>query len=126
MEKLTPEQVVQKLGSLSVMELISLTRELEQLWGIKAAPPVVKPALKTEPDVPVSVQTEFNVTLMPTPLDKKMSVIKGIREFLTLGLKESKDLVESAPKVIREAVSKDEADELKRRLELIGAVVEVK
>lgn len=126
MEKLTPEQVVEKLGSMSVMQLLDLTRELEQKWGIKAAPPVGLPCPSVLPSIPESGPSEFSVWLMPAPLDKKMTTIKAIREFLTLGLKEAKELVESAPKVIMEAVPKEEAEEFKNKLTAIGILAEVK
>ena len=122
---ITAEDVVQKLGNMSIMELISLTKELEQLWGLKALPPVVafqKP-ISTTPSVE---QTEFNVVLASFDAANKMAIIKVVREIAGLGLKESKELVEAAPKMIKEGVSKEEAEDLKSKLTAAGAVVEVK
>jgi large subunit ribosomal protein L7/L12 len=125
MEKLTAEEVVAKLGSLTVLEMIALTRELEEKWGVKAAPaPVAQPTRVDTKEL--VVQTEFTVSLASVPADKKMSVIKAVRETLGLGLKESKELVESAPKVLKEGISKEESDDLNNKLTAAGAVVEVK
>lgn len=122
----TLEEVVDWLGNLSVMQIIGLTKELEQKWDVKAEPPpaVFQPGQQNhEPKVE---QTEFTVTLASVPADKKMSVIKLVRELTLLGLKESKELVEAAPKMIKEGVSKEEAETLKAKLVEAGAVVEVK
>jgi large subunit ribosomal protein L7/L12 len=124
MSEIKVEDVVAKLGSMTVMEMIALTKELEQKWDVKAAPPVVT-QVQPLPNK-VAEQTEFNVILASVPADKKMSVIKAVRELLTLGLKESKELVEAAPKTLKEAVSKEEAEEIKNKMTTAGAVVEVK
>lgn len=121
----TMDEVVQALGNMSVMQVIALTKELEQKWGVKAEPPTVQVQPRTN-EQPKDEQTEFNVVLASVPADKKMAVIKIVREVSLLGLKESKELVEAAPKTVKEGVSKAEADELKRKLEEAGAVVEVK
>ena len=127
MENITEEDVVKALGQLSVMELIALTRELEQKWGVKAEPPKMQLGTQeSQENSKVEVQTEFNVILASYPADKKMSIIKMIREVMTLGLKEAKDFVESAPKMIKEAVSADEAETIKAKLVEAGAVIEVK
>jgi len=126
MEKFTQEDVVAALGNLSVLELIALTKQLELQWGVKAEPQMVQaPSDRNGPD-PDGQQTEFNVILASVPVDKKMAVIKLVRELTLLGLKESKELVEAAPKMIKEAVSQADAEELKRRLTEAGAVVELK
>lgn len=125
MEKPTMEEIVQKLGNLTVLEIIALTKDLEAKWGVKAEPPTVEVQHNKQEDK-VAVQTEFNVFLASVPSDKKMPVIKAVRELLGLGLKESKELVEAAPKMIKEAASKEEADELKAKLTEAGAVIEVK
>lgn len=122
----TKEEVVQALGNLSVLEMIKLTRELEEKWGVKAEPPTVQLQQRPDNQQPQNEQTEFNVILASVPADKKMSVIKVVREVSLLGLKESKELVEAAPKMVKEGVSKADADELKRKLEEAGGVVEVK
>lgn len=124
MEKLKEEDLAQALGNLNPMELVALTKRLEVEWGVQAAPSVqtvVQP--KQEEQV---IQTEFTVTLLSVPADKKMNVIKTVREVMTLGLKESKDFVEAAPKLIKEGVSKEEADAIKNKLTEAGAVIEVK
>lgn len=125
MEKYTPEQVVQSLGNMTVLELIALTKELEQKWGVKAEPPKVQ-VTQQQPEVQKVAQTEFNVFLASVPADKKMNVIKAIREIMATGLKESKDFVEAAPKMVKEGVSAEEAETIKAKLIEAGAVVEVK
>lgn len=122
----TLEEVVDWLGNLSVMQIIGLTKELEQKWNVKAEPPPVVFQPGQQSNEPKVEQTEFTVTLASVPADKKMSVIKLVRELTLLGLKESKELVEAAPKMIKEGVSKEEAETLKAKLIEAGAVVEVK
>jgi len=119
------DEVVQAIGNMSVMELISLTKELEQKWGVEAKPPTVEVRPRQD-EQQETTKDEFNVTLAAVPADKKMAVIKVIREVLGLGLKESKDLAESAPKLIKEGVSKSEADDVVAKLTAAGAVLEVK
>lgn len=125
MSDITNDDVVKALGNLTVMEMIALTKELEQKWGVEAKPQAVQ-IQQQQPDTKTSAQEEWNVVLMPVPADKKMSVIKVVRDVMGLGLKESKDLVEAAPKTIKEAVSKEEALELQTKLSAAGATVEVK
>ena len=96
----TMEEVVQALGNMSVMQVIALTKELEEKWGVKAEPPTVQVEPKQN-EKQEAAKDEFNVTLASVPADKKMSVIKVVREVLGLGLKESKELAESAPKLIK-------------------------
>jgi large subunit ribosomal protein L7/L12 len=122
----TAEDVIKALGNMSVMQIIALTKELEEKWGVKAEPPVVQVQQQNTPEKPGVEQTEFNVLLAVCPADKKMAVIKIVREVTGLGLKESKELVEAAPKLVKESVSAADADELKRKLTEAGAVVEVK
>ena len=122
----TKEEVVQALGNLSVLQMIALTKELEQKWGVKAEPQVVQLNNSPGRDDVTPTKDEFNVILASVPADKKMSVIKVVRELTLLGLKESKELVEAAPKMIKEGVSKADADELVRKLTEAGAVMEVK
>lgn len=125
MSNVTKEDVVNALGNLTVMEMIALTRKLEAQWGVKAEPPpqVAQVVQTTQNQVE---QTEFSVTLASFPADKKMGLIKLVKEITLLGLKESKDLVEAVPKVIKDSVSKADATELKRRFEEAGGVVELK
>jgi large subunit ribosomal protein L7/L12 len=126
MAEITREQVVDYLSSLSVMDIADLTKELEEKWGVSAAPIAVAGGVAADGGgEAVEEQTEFDVELTSFG-DKKINVIKAIREITSLGLKEAKDLVESAPKVVKDAVSKEEAEEVKKRLEEAGATVTVK
>ena len=127
MAELTREQVVDYLSGLSVMDIAALTKELEDKWGVSAAPIAVAGAVAGGDAGAAAAEekTEFDVELTAIG-DKKINVIKAIRESTSLGLKEAKELVESAPKVIKEAVSKAEAEELQKKLEEAGATVTVK
>lgn len=119
-------KLVDELSSLTVIEAAELSKLLEEKWGVSAAAPAA--AAAAGPAVaaaPVEVQTEFTVILAAAG-DKKINVIKEIRTITGLGLKEAKDLVEGAPKTVKESVSKDEADKIKKVLEENGAKVEVK
>lgn len=124
MENLSNEELLDVLGNYSVMQLVQLTRELEKRWNLKAEPQV-QTVVTTVQEVVVT-KTEFDVMLLSVPADKKMSVIKAVREVMALGLKESKDFVESAPKLIKESVSAAEAETIKNKLTEAGALVEVK
>ena len=127
MAELTREQVVDYLSGLSVMDIAALTKELEDKWGVSAAPIAVAGAVAGGDAGAAAAEekTEFDVELTAIG-DKKINVIKAIREITSLGLKEAKELVESAPKVIKEAVSKAEAEEVQKKLEEAGATVTVK
>jgi large subunit ribosomal protein L7/L12 len=120
-------KLVDDLSSLTVLEAAELAKLLEDKWGVSAAaavavaaPPGASPAA-----APVEEQTEFTVVLAATG-DKKIEVIKEVRAITGLGLKEAKDLVEGAPKPVKEGVSKDEAEKIKATLEKVGAKVELK
>jgi len=119
------EQVIDFLSKLPVMELASLTKELEEKWGVKAQVAVAAVAGPAAGAAAVEEQTEFTVTLTAAG-DKKIEVIKVVREIMTLGLKEAKDFVEGAPKVVKEGASKAEAEEIKKKIEGTGAKVEIK
>lgn len=124
---ITNDDVVKALGNMSVLQVIALTKELEQKWGVEAKPQVVNLGNQGNQQQQETVEkSEYNVFLASVPADKKMTVIKTVRELLTLGLKESKELVEAAPKMVSEGCTKDEADRIKAKLEEAGAVVEVK
>ena len=132
MAEITKEQVKEYLSNLTVIELSELTKELEDEWGVQAAAPVAvagmvpggAPAADAEPE---EEKTEFDVVLKEVPSDKRVPVIKELRNVISgLGLKEAKELVEAAPKAIKEAVSKEEAEDAKKKLEAAGAVIEVK
>ncbi|PZW39981.1 LSU ribosomal protein L12P [Humitalea rosea] len=118
-------KLVEELSALTVLEAAELSKMLEEKWGVSAAAPVAAAAPAAAAAAPVEVQTEFTVILAAAG-DKKINVIKEIRTITGLGLKEAKDLVEGAPKVVKEAVSKDEAEKIKKVLEDNGAKVEVK
>jgi len=119
-------KLVDDLSALTVIEAAELSKMLEEKWGVSAAAPVaVAAATGAAAAAPVAEQTEFNV-ILATIGDKKINVIKEVRAITGLGLKEAKDLVEGAPKAVKEGVNKDEAAKLKKQLEEAGATVEVK
>jgi large subunit ribosomal protein L7/L12 len=122
-------KIVDELSSLTVLEAAELSKMLEEKWGVSAAAPVAvaaaAPAGGGAAAAPAEEQTEFTVILAAAG-DKKINVIKEIRAITALGLKEAKDLVEGAPKTVKEGVTKDEAAKLKKQLEDQGAKVEVK
>jgi large subunit ribosomal protein L7/L12 len=126
MPDITKEQVVDYLSNLPVIQIAELVKELEDKWGVSAAPVAVAgaagPAAAAEA---AEEKTEFDVVLAEAGASK-IQVIKAVREITSLGLKEAKDLVEGAPKAIKEAVGKEEAEEIKKKLEAAGAKVEVK
>ena len=122
----TRESVVEYLSNLNVMELAGLVKELEEKWGVSAAAAVSAAPAAAAPAAAAAVeQTEFTVVLEAAG-DNKIGVIKVVREITALGLKEAKDLVEAAPKPIKESVTKDEAMAAKAKLEEAGAKVEMK
>ena len=121
-------KIVDELSSLTVLEAAELSKMLEEKWGVSAAAPVAAAAAAGGPAAPaaaVEEQTEFTVILTKAG-DKKINVIKEVRAITALGLKEAKDLVEGAPKTVKEGVNKDEAAKLKKQLEDQGASVEIK
>ena len=120
------EQITEDLSKLTVIEAAELSKMLEEKWGVSAAAPVaVAAAGGADAGAAAEEQTEFDVVLTGAG-DKKINVIKEVRAITGLGLKEAKDLVEGAPQNVKEGVSKDEAAELKTKLESAGASVEVK
>lgn len=123
---LTNEEVAEWLGNQSVMQIISLTKELETLWGVSAVPQTVQVQQTKQEETKTEAQTEFTVVLASFPQDKKMTMLKLVRELTGLGLKEAKEFVESVPKPVKENLTKAEADELKAALTAAGGVVEVK
>ena len=129
MADVSKEQVVDFLSKMSVMDLAALTKELEDKWGVKAAPVAVAAAGPAAgaagAAAPAAEQTEFTVILKEVGA-KKIEVIKVVRELTQLGLKEAKDLVDGAPKNVKEGVSKADADAMKKKLEEAGAKVEIK
>ena len=119
------QKISDDLSNLTVLEAAELSKMLEEKWGVSAAVPAAAAALAADAPAAAEEQTEFTVTLA-TIGEKKINVIKEVRAITGLGLKEAKDLVEAAPKEVREGVSKDEAAKLKEQLEAAGATVEVK
>jgi large subunit ribosomal protein L7/L12 len=118
--------LVDELSKLTVLEAAELSKLLEEKWGVSAAAPVAAAAAPVAvAAAPVEEQTEFTVILAKTG-DKKINVIKEVRTITGLGLKEAKDLVEAAPKPVKEGVNKDEAAKIRKMLEEQGATVEVK
>ena len=124
------EEIVNAIGNLSVLEVVELISDLEKKFGVTAAAPVAVAAAAAPggaaPAAAAEEQTEFSVTLQEYPADKKVTVIKVVRELTGLGLKEAKDLVDGAPKVVKENVAKADADKMKATLEAAGAKVTLK
>lgn len=127
MADISKDQVVDYLSNLPVIQIAELIKTLEDKWGVKAAPVAVAgPAAAAAPGAaPAEAQTEFTVVLKESGANK-INVIKVVREITGLGLKEAKDLVEGAPKDLKEGVSKADADDFKKKLEEAGAKVELK
>jgi large subunit ribosomal protein L7/L12 len=120
------QKLVDELSKLTVVEAAELSKKLEEAWGVSAAAPVaVAAAGAAAAAAPAAEQTEFTVVLLEAG-EKKINVIKEVRAITGLGLKEAKDLVEAAPKPVKEGASKTEAAELKKKLEDAGAKVELK
>ncbi len=121
--EVTREQVKDYIKQMTLMDAAALVKELEEELGVSAAAPVAMAA--AAPAAAVEEKTEFNVTLTDTG-DKKIQVIKVVRELTGLGLKEAKDLVDGAPKVVKEGVSKAEAETIKKKIEEVGGKIEIK
>ena len=122
------DKLVEELSKLTVIEAAELAKKLEEEWGVSAAAPVAMAAMPGAADggaAAAEEQTEFDVILL-SPGDKKIQVIKEVRAITGLGLKEAKELVESAPKAVKEAIEKDEADKIKEQIEAAGGQVDVK
>ena len=120
------EKIVDDLSSLTVMEAAELSNLLEEKWGVSAAAPVAVAAAGAGDGAVAEAESDEVDVILASFGKKKINVIKEVRAITQLGLKEAKDLVEGAPKVIKEAVNKDEAEELKKKLEDAGATVELK
>ena len=122
---LTNEQIVEAVAGKTLMEVMELVKAIEEKFGVTAAAPVMMAAGPAAAAAPVEEQTEFTVVLKAAG-EKKVEVIKAVRAITGLGLKEAKDLVEGAPKDVKEGVSKEEAEKLKKDLEAAGATAELK
>ena len=126
MSNITKEQVIEWLSSQSVLEIAGLVKDLETKWGVSAAAPVAAAAAPAAAAAaaPAEEKTEFTVVLLEAGANK-IGAIKEVRAITGLGLKEAKDLVEGAPKPVKEGVSKQEAEEIKKKLEAVGATIEI-
>jgi large subunit ribosomal protein L7/L12 len=124
------DEILDSISKMTVMEVVELISDMEKKFGVTAAAPVAVAAGPGGPGAaaaaPVEEQTEFTVTLKEYPADKKVTVIKVIRELTGLGLKEAKDLVEGSPSTVKEGVSKADSETMKKKLEDAGAKVEIK
>ncbi|MEA5562299.1 50S ribosomal protein L7/L12 [Planktothrix agardhii] len=125
----TTDQILEQLKSLTLLEASELVKQIEEAFGVSAAAPVgvamVAPGAAA-PVEEVEEKTEFDVILEEFPADKKIAILKVVRELTGLGLKEAKDLVEAAPKAVKQATSKDDAENTKKKLEEAGAKVSIK
>ena len=119
------QKIVDELSTLTVLEAADLAKMLEEKWGVSAAAAVAVAGPAAAAAAPVEEKTEFNVILAAAG-DKKIEVIKEVRAITSLGLKEAKDLVEGAPKPVKESATKEEAEKIKAQLEKVGAKVELK
>jgi len=122
------DEILDAISKMSVMEVVELISDMEKKFGVTAAAPVAVAAGggAAAPAAAVEAQTEFSVTLKEYPADKKVGVIKVIRELTGLGLKEAKDLVEGVPSLVKDAVNKADSEAMKKKLEDAGAKVEIK
>jgi len=128
MANITKDQVIEFISNMSVLEMSDLVKEMEEKFGVTAAAPVAvaaAPAAGDSEDSSGEEQSEFEVILQSAG-DNKIAVIKAVRSITGLGLKDAKDIVEAAPKSLKESVSKEESDEMKKQLEEAGASVELK
>ena len=122
------DEILDSISKMTVLEVVELISDMEKKFGVTAAAPVAAaaPGAAAAAAAPVEEKTEFTVVLKEYPADKKVSVIKVIRELTGLGLKEAKDLVEGAPQTVKEGVNKADSDGMKKKLEDAGAKVEIK
>ncbi|MGJ5672888.1 MAG: 50S ribosomal protein L7/L12 [Nostochopsis sp.] len=124
------DEILEKLKSLSLLEASELVKQIEDAFGVTAAAPAGGMMMMAAPTAaaaePVEEQTEFDVVLEDVPADKKIAILKVVRELTGLGLKEAKDLVESAPKAVKEGMAKEAAEDAKKRIEEAGGKVSVK
>ena len=118
-------EIVEKIEKLTVLELADLSKELQDKFGVTAAAPVAMAAMPAGGEAAVEEKTEFDVELQSAG-DKKIQVIKVVRELTSLGLKEAKELVDSAPSKVKEGISKEEAEAVRDKLQEVGAQVEIK
>ncbi|MBD2179732.1 50S ribosomal protein L7/L12 [Planktothrix sp. FACHB-1355] len=127
----TTDQILEQLKTLTLLEAAELVKQIEEAFGVSAAAPAGGMMMMAAPGAvaaaePVEEQTEFTVTLEEVPADKKIGVLKVVRSITGLGLKEAKDLVEATPKAIKEAIKKEEAEDIKKQIEEAGGKVSIK
>ncbi len=127
----TTDQILEQLKTLTLLEAAELVKQIEEAFGVSAAAPVGGMMMMAAPGAaaaaePVEEQTEFTVTLEEVPADKKIGILKVVRTITGLGLKEAKDLVEATPKAIKEAIKKEEAEDIKKQIEEAGGKVSIK
>lgn len=127
----TTDEILEKLKTLTLLEASELVKQIEEAFGVSAAAPVggmmmAAPGAAAAPAEEAEEQTEFDVMLDDVPADKKISILKVVRTLTGLGLKEAKDLVEAAPKAVKEGVAKGDAEDAKKQLEEAGAKVSIK
>ena len=125
----TKTEILDAISKMSVIDVVELIADMEKKFGVSAAAPVAMAAVGgggAAAAAPVEEKTEFTVTLKEYPADKKVTVIKVVRELTGLGLKEAKDLVEAVPSVVKDAVNKADSETMKKKLEEAGAKVEIK
>jgi large subunit ribosomal protein L7/L12 len=123
------DEILDSISKMTVLEVVELIADMEKKFGVTAAAPVAAaaaPGAAAAAAAPVEEKTEFTVVLKEYPADKKVSVIKVVRELTGLGLKEAKDLVEGVPQNVKEAVNKADSEAMKKKLEDVGAKVEIK
>jgi len=122
------DEILDSISKMTILEVVELISDMEKKFGVTAAAPAAAAAAPgaAAAAAPVEEKTEFTVVLKEYPADKKVSVIKVIRELTGLGLKEAKDLVEGAPQTVKEAVNKADSEAMKKKLEDVGAKVEIK
>ena len=124
------DEILEKLKSLSLLEAAELVKQIEEAFGVSAAAPVGGVVMAAAPGAAaveeVEEKTEFDVILEDVPADKKIAILKVVRTITGLGLKEAKDLVESAPKAIKESTNKEDAEDIKKKLEEAGGKVAIK
>ncbi|MBR3812896.1 MAG: 50S ribosomal protein L7/L12 [Spirochaetaceae bacterium] len=125
MAALTNDQILDAIASMTILELSDLVKAIEEKFGVTAAAPVVMAGGAAGGAAAAEEKTEFNVSLEAADPAKKIAVIKAVREVTGLGLKEAKDLVEGAPKALKEGVSKEEADKIKSTVEAAGGTVKI-
>ncbi|AIA30730.1 50S ribosomal protein L7/L12 [Leptospirillum ferriphilum] len=128
MSKMTVDEILTGIENLTVLELVGLIKNMEEKFGVSAAAPVAVAAAPASSAAATATEekTEFDVILKSAPADKKINIIKVVRELTSLGLKEAKDLVEGAPKPLKNGATKEEAASMKEKLTAAGAEVEVK